>query len=240
MSDEIYPAHRPLGPFVDGFQPPPSPAQVLAAAPWAELRRLAPEHAGQLHDLLAGQAALWDYMGQGPFAEGSDFADWVASVEGSVDPFFYAIIDSRDGAAKGFASYMRIDRASGVVEIGNIMLSPAIQRGPVGSAALMAMIDWAFGAGYRRVEWKCNALNAPSRRAALRLGFSFEGVFRQHMIVKGRNRDTAWFAMTDGDWQALKPAFAIWLAPDNFTSDGKQRARLSDLTRQALPGRHDG
>ena len=161
------------------------------------------------------------------------------SAEASEDPCFYAIITPQEGRAVGQASFMRIDPGNGVIEIGHILLTPELQRSREAGAALMGMIQWAFENGYRRVEWKCNALNLPSRRAAMRLGFSYEGTFRQHLIIKGRNRDTAWFAMTDGDWQALSGAYADWLSPDNFGADGSQRRSLSDLTGAALPGRTD-
>ena len=129
---------------------------------------------------------------------------------------------------------MRIDAPNGVVEVGNVVIGGAAQRSRVASEALMAMIAWAFGAGYRRVEWKCNALNAPSRRAARRYGFAFEGVFRNHMIVKSRNRDTAWFAMTDADWPEVARAYQSWLDPANFDAEGRQRQSLSALTAAAM------
>lgn len=179
-------------------------------------------------------------MPYGPFADSAAYRDWQAGMAALRDPCFYAIIDPSHDEAVGLAAFLRVDPENRVIEIGHILLAPARQRSRLASAALMAMIGWAFGQGYRRVEWKCNALNAPSRRAALRLGFSFEGVFRQHMIVKGRNRDTAWFAITDRDWRVLSPAYATWLAADNFDENGNQRQRLSALTASGLPGRRDG
>lgn len=233
---------RPLGAEVRDFVAPPAPGAVAIPAVWAQLRRLsAVRDAGAVSALTLGRDELWDYMPNGPYHDEGGLRDWMRQAESAADPCFYSIFGpDRPDQALGYASFMRVDRNSAVIEIGNIMLSPALQGHRTGSAALMAMIGWAFGQGYRRVEWKCNALNAPSRRAALRLGFSFEGVFRQHMIVKGRNRDTAWFAITDRDWRLLSPAYATWLAADNFDENGNQRQRLSALTASALPGRRDG
>lgn len=220
-----------------GFIPPPAPGPAVIDAVWARLERLDPDrHAKPLYDAVDGQDQVWDYLGYGPFADIGEYRDWMSAMV-MPDPYFYAIIDPDTGKAAGLASFLRLDRPNGVIEIGHIMLSPALQRSIVASAALMAMISWAFAAGYRRVEWKCNALNAASRRAALRFGFTYEGVFRQHMIVKDRNRDTAWFAITDGDWPALRTVYDRWLEPANFDSSGRQRQSLSALTHQALPGR---
>ena len=230
---------RPLGDPVPGFAPPPAPAGQVIDAGWVRLEPLsAARHAQALFDAYDGHDALWDYMAVGPHRGAGDLAQWARQVEGRPDPAFYALV-APDGRALGQASFMRIDRNSGVIEIGFIVLSPALQGAREGSAALMAMIRWAFGNGYRRVEWKCDALNAPSRRAALRLGFSFEGIFRRHMIVKGRNRDTAWFAIVDSDWPALRAAHDRWLSPANFDAGGRQRESLSALTGAALPGRSD-
>lgn len=221
------------------FAPPPSPADLPIRS--AILQPLsAALHATDLFQAQAGHDDLWTYMPYGPFADAAGYHAWAARAEGSADPVFLAILDPGTGRAVGHASFLRIDRPNGVIEIGHILLTPALQRGRTASAALMAMIAWAFDNGYRRVEWKCNALNAPSRRAAMRLGFSYEGTFRNHMIVKGRNRDSAWFSITDGDWAALAPAYAAWLEDANFDADGRQRTSLSELTARALPGRSDG
>lgn len=241
MSEEpVRNADRPTGHPID-FVRPSLPGQPVLTGPWTRLERLdAARHAADVFNAQAGQDWLWDYMPNGPFHGQQAFSDWMSSVQDGADPCFYAIIDPDTGKAVGEASFMRVDAAMGVIEIGNILLTPALQQRREASAALMAMICWAFDAGYRRVEWKCNSLNAPSRRAALRLGFSYEGTFRNHMIVKGLNRDTAWFAITDQDWRALRPAYEQWLAPDNFDADGQQRQSLSSLTEVALPGRQDG
>ncbi|MXI55123.1 GNAT family N-acetyltransferase, partial [Escherichia coli] len=137
--------------------------------------------------------------------------------------------DTATGKVGGVASFLRIDRANGVIEIGHIQIAPVLQRTSASSEAIMLMIRWAFDAGYRRVEWKCNDLNAPSMRAADRFGFTFEGTFRNHMIVKGRNRDTAWWAMTDDDWPEVRKVYEAWLALDNFDADGRQRRSMTEL-----------
>ncbi|MDO5647940.1 GNAT family N-acetyltransferase [Paracoccus sp. (in: a-proteobacteria)] len=214
---------------MDAFTPPPAPGDV--SGPWVRLERLTPaRHAADLWDAVRGHDDLWTYMGMGPFADRAGFDAWLTQAAAGDDPCFYALCDADTGAAAGVASFLRIDRSHGVIEIGTILLSPALQGRRAGSAALMAMIRWAFDAGYRRVEWKCNALNAASRRAALRFGFTFEGIFRQHMIVKGQNRDTAWFAIIDADWPRIRAAYDAWLAPGNFDPEGRQKRRLSDLT----------
>ena len=144
-----------------------------------------------------------------------------------MNPLFFAILDRHSGRALGLASYMRIVPEHGVIEVGNLTFSPALQRTPVSTEAMALMAARVFEElGYRRYEWKCNALNAASRRTAERLGFTFEGVFRQMMVVKGRNRDTAWYAITDADWPAIRAGFAAWLSPDNFDESGQQRRSL--------------
>lgn len=221
-----------------GFTPPRVPGSQEIDAIWTRLERLDPtRHAEPIFQAVRGADEVWDYLPVGPFPDLGGYRKWQAQVAAASDPCFYAVVDPESGLAMGVASFMRIDPANGVIEIGNIMLSPALQRNRIGSAALMAMIRWAFEAGYRRVEWKCNARNAPSRRAALRFGFRFEGEFRQHMIVKGCNRDTAWFSIIDSEWPALAQAYRQWLAPDNFDGNGVQHQKLSTLTSLALPGR---
>ncbi len=193
---------------------------------------LAPDHADDLFDLVGGDANgwAWDYMPDGPFLDRQSFRDHIARKAQSEDPLFYAIIDRQTGKAIGHATLMRIDAANRVIETGNIMFSPTMQRTPGATESMYLLARYVFDElGYRRYEWKCNALNAPSRSAAARLGFTFEGVFRQHMIVKGRNRDTAWFSMLDTEWPAIKQAFEAWLAPDNFDAAGRQRQSLAAL-----------
>jgi RimJ/RimL family protein N-acetyltransferase len=192
---------------------------------------LADTHAADLHGAFQGHAALWDYMPYGPFASVTAYHAWAREREGGMDPQFYVFRDLATGQAGGIASYLRIAPDAGSIEVGHICLAPRMQRSVAATEALALMLDWAFRVGYRRFEWKCNALNLASRRAAERLGFSFEGVFRNHMVVKGRNRDTAWFSVIDSDWPALAEAFRLWLEPGNFDAEGCQRERLSDLTR---------
>ncbi len=191
----------------------------------------ADSHAFDLHAAFNGHDALWDYMPYGPFASGSAYHRWAREREGGEDPGFVVLRDKATGRAGGIASYLRIAPEAGSIEVGHICLSPGMQRSAAWTEAMFLMMQWAFAAGYRRYEWKCNALNLASRRAAERLGFSYEGVFRNHMVIKGRNRDTAWFSVTDGEWPALAEAYSVWLAPSNFDAKGRQRERLSDLTR---------
>ena len=176
---------------------------------------------------------LWRYMGDGPFAGFDAYQAAFEKKEKSVDPLFWAIVDNATHLPVGQASYLRIEPAHRSIEVGNIIFSPALQRSPGATEAMYLMARYAFDdLGYRRYEWKCNALNQPSRRAALRLGFMFEGVFRQHMIIKGRNRDTAWFSMLDSEWPLRRANFERWLAPSNFDEMGLQRLSLSRLNGQ--------
>jgi len=168
-------------------------------------------------------------MAYGPFADENAFSDWLASRVELADPYYYAIV-APSGRAIGLATLMAIRPAMRVVEVGNILLSPPLQRTPLATEAQYLLARYAFETlGYRRYEWKCDALNAASRRAALRFGFSFEGIFRDHMIIKGRSRDTAWFAMLAADWPARRAAFERWLAPENFAADGMQKTTLREM-----------
>jgi RimJ/RimL family protein N-acetyltransferase len=212
------------------WTPPPPPGPMRLAGRHATLAPLAPEHAAALHAANAADDRIWAYLPYGPFADVAAYAAWVASVADGPDPRFFAIAPHGAAGPTGVASLMRAEPRHGAIEIGHVCFSPALQRSPAASEAIHLLADWAFGAGYRRLEWKCDAGNAASRRAAARFGFAFEGVFRQHMIVKGRNRDTAWFAMTDRDWPDLRAAHLAWLDPANFDADGRQRRRLGDLT----------
>jgi RimJ/RimL family protein N-acetyltransferase len=160
------------------------------------------------------------------------FDAWLAKVEASEDPLFFVVIDKSTGAAVGRQTLMRIDPTYGVIEIGNIHWGPKMQRSRMATEAQYLFTRYIFDLGYRRYEWKCNNRNEPSKRAAERFGFSFEGIFRQHMIVKGENRDTAWYSIIDGEWPALKAAYEAWLDPSNFGADGKQKRRLEDIRAQ--------
>jgi len=183
-------------------------------------------HAADLWNAVKGHDEVWQYLFDGPYPSQADLARDIAVKQSANDRIFYAIISGDIGAAVGYASFMRMDPTNGVIEVGNIMLSPALQRTTASTEAMYLMARHVFERGYRRYEWKCNAENLPSRRAAERLGFNFEGIFRQHMVIKGRNRDTAWFAMLDSEWPDRKAAFEDWLDPANFTSDGAQRRSL--------------
>ena len=169
----------------------------------------------------------------GPFATLPEYLEWLVPKQSSQDPMFFAVVDQATGRATGLASYLRIDPPNGVIEVGHIAYSPLLQRTPAATETMYLMMRNAFELGYRRYEWKCHALNGPSRAAAVRLGFTFEGVFRQAIIIKGRNRDTAWYSIIDSEWPALDRAFQQWLAPENFDADGGQRVSLSQLTRVA-------
>lgn len=221
----------PLGALVPDFTPPPLPPRASLSGRYAMLEPLNAEtHAALLYRSYAGHDHVWDYMPYGPFSSAAQYHRWVRETTASDDPLFYAIRNIETGQWEGVASYLRVTPSAGSIEVGHINFSPALQRTRAATEAMYLMMAWAFDAGYRRYEWKCNALNIGSRRAAQRLGFSYEGVFRQAAVVKGRNRDTAWFAAIDAEWPGLKEAFEAWLSPANFDDTGQQRERLGDLT----------
>ena len=221
-----------LGAEVRDWAPPPRPGQEALEGRAVRLEPLnADLHAADLHRAFSGHESLWDYMPYGPFTSASAYHRWAKEREAAEDPRFFVLRDRATGHCGGIASYLRITPEAGSIEVGHICISPEMQRGRAATEAMFLMMDWAFAAGYRRYEWKCNALNLASRRAAQRLGFSFEGVFRQHLVVKGRNRDTAWFSVIDSEWPGLREAFRAWLDDANFDANGRQRERLSDLTR---------
>ena len=222
----------PVGPLVDP-SPAPAPNHVVLEGRYCRLRPLDPARDGDgLHALSHGPEAesLWAYLFTGPYAKRDEFDAHVAQIAaGTTDPIYWAVAD-RDDRAVGWLSLMRIDRAHRVIEVGSILYTPALQRTPAATEAQYLIARHVFETlGYRRYEWKCNDLNAPSKRAALRLGFAFEGLFRQHMIVKGRNRDTAWYSMLDREWPHRKAAFEAWLAPSNFDEAGRQKTSLAAL-----------
>ncbi|WP_350334965.1 GNAT family N-acetyltransferase [Coralliovum pocilloporae] len=194
------------------------------------------KHARQLHDAnkLDADGSIWTYLPYGPFAKLTDYQSWLSDSATSIDPIFFTILERETGEAVGLLSYLRVNPAAGSIEVGHICLSPKAQRTRLATEALFLLMSNAFALGYRRFEWKCDALNRGSRAAAERLGLSFEGVFRQATHYKGRNRDTAWFAATDQDWATLKPAFEHWLAQDNFDEAGHQISSLSKLTAPVL------
>jgi RimJ/RimL family protein N-acetyltransferase len=213
--------------------PAKRPARAVLEGRYVTLAPLDPSlHGDALWEATKGEQndALWRYLAEGPFRHREDFDKALAVMAASEDPLFFAIVDSATQRAIGRASYLRIDIRHRVIEVGGLLFSPALRRTRGATEAMYLMARHAFeDLGYRRYEWKCNALNEPSRRAALRLGFIFEGIFRQHQIVKGRNRDTAWFSMLDSEWPERKRAFERWLAPENFTAAGEQKQHLSDL-----------
>ncbi len=187
-------------------------------------------HAGQLFAAQSSAPELWEYLPYGPFESEAAFRVWLTERAATSDPMFYAIIERISGRALGMASFLRVEPGHGVIEVGHIWYSPALQRTRLATDAMYVMARHVFDdLGYRRYEWKCNALNEPSRRAAVRLGFTFEGVFRQHMVIKGENRDTAWYSMLDGEWPAAKAAFEAWLRPENFDAEGRQLRSLAEL-----------
>ncbi len=187
-------------------------------------------HAGQLFAAQSSAPELWEYLPYGPFESEAAFRVWLTERAATSDPMFYAIIERISGRALGMASFLRVEPGHGVIEVGHIWYSPALQRTRLATDAMYVMARHVFDdLGYRRYEWKCNAHNEPSRRAAVRLGFTFEGVFRQHMVVKGENRDTAWYSMLHTEWPAAKAAFEAWLRPENFDSAGRQLRSLADL-----------
>lgn len=186
--------------------------------------------AAALMDEMQGPGAdphMWDYLGYGPFADLDAFTRALRGFAASADPLWFAFIDAGAARPVGMGGFLRIDPANRVIEIGHLCFGRSMQRATTATETIYLLIRHAFDLGYRRVEWKCNAHNERSKRAALRFGFTYEGTFRQHMVIKGRNRDTAWFAIIDGNWPVIRQGFEAWLAPDNFDAAGKQRTRLN-------------
>jgi RimJ/RimL family protein N-acetyltransferase len=224
---------RPIGPVVDPLRQARPPERQMMAGERVRLEPIDPEiHAESLYALSHGpdMAWLWDYLPYGPFADLADFTGWLEGCAATADPLAFAVIDLGNGLASGMASYMNIVPADGRIEVGQIWYGPPIQKTALPTEAMFLMFSRAFDElGYRRLEWKCNDLNEPSKHAARRLGFTYEGRFRQHMIVKGRNRDTAWFSILDSEWPAVRANMERWLSPENFDADGHQRTSLSAL-----------
>jgi RimJ/RimL family protein N-acetyltransferase len=188
-------------------------------------------HAPALFESSKDAPELWKHLAYGPFATQDLFTRWLRDRAATDDPLFYALVDRAAGEARGMASYLRVKPLHGVMEIGHIWFAPALQRTRQATEAIYLMARHAFDdLGYRRLEWKCDSLNGHSRRAAERFGFTYEGTFRQHMVTKGRNRDTAWYSMTDGEWPVRRAAFEAWLAPENFDQEGRQRRSLAEYS----------
>ena len=223
--------------IVEGFKTPPHPKGIFLIGDKVRLEPLhAAKHAGELFDANAvdAEGKNWAYLPYGPFDTLESYQNWLADKAAKQDPTFFAILRQSDGKAVGVASFLRINQTDGSIEVGHIHYSPLLQRTREGTEAMFLMMKWAFENGYRRYEWKCNASNKKSRYAAQRLGFSYEGVFRQMSISKGRNRNTAWFAAIDKEWPSLKVCFDTYLADDNFNADGKPKISLSELTNPIL------
>jgi RimJ/RimL family protein N-acetyltransferase len=222
---------RPVGPPVEVKQALPPPTTPITGHS-VQLEPLTPNHIDDLYPIIGQpeQATLWTYLPKGAFADKTSFAEAITSFSTSKDPFFYAIINKTTKKPIGFFSLLRIDLTNRVIEIGFVVFSSLLQRTAAATEAVYLLAKTVFeDLGYRRFEWKCDNLNAPSKKAAVRFGFTAEGVFRQHLIVKGRNRDTAWFSILDCEWPVVKGAFEKWLDPGNFDADGKQVASLVEL-----------
>lgn len=231
---------QPVGFPLPDWVPPPHPPRAAMDGRYCRLEPLDP--ARHADALFAAHAADpdgrgWTYLAVGPFPTAADYRAWMEARCLGDDPLFFTVIDAGTRQPVGLASYLRIAPAAGSIEVGHLHFSPRLKRTPAATEAMYLMMRAAFDLGYRRYEWKCDALNAASRAAAERLGLSFEGVFRQATVYKGRNRDTAWYAATDADWPPLRDAFERWLDPANFDAAGRQRVRLSDLTRPLLTAR---
>lgn len=225
---------QPVGNPVPRWRVPPAPSDDAMAGRLCRIERLDPaRHGAQLFEAnsLDTEGRNWTYLPYGPFHSLDDYRKWLESVAGSEDPMFHVVIDTGTERAVGVASYLRIEPAQGVIEVGHINYSPMLQGRPAATEAMFLMMQRVFDLGYRRYEWKCDALNDKSCAAARRLGFSYEGTFRQATMYKGRNRDTAWFSVIDSEWPAMKEAFTRWLNPSNFDEQGNQRTRLADCRK---------
>jgi RimJ/RimL family protein N-acetyltransferase len=241
MSD----AHRnalgqPVGFPLPDWKGVPRPPRTVMAGRYCRVEPIDPaRHADDLYRAYALDPSRrnFTYLLSGPFDTLDAYRQWLETACLGDDPLFHAIVDLATGKAVGVASFMRIDPRNGVIEVGNLNFSPLLQRKPAATEAMYLMMKRAFELGYRRYEWKCDSLNAPSRAAAQRLGFSYEGIFRQAVVNRGHNRDTAWYAMIDSEWPALDRAFRRWLDPANFDAQGNQRERLSELTGPVLKQR---
>jgi RimJ/RimL family protein N-acetyltransferase len=224
---------QPIGDRVDGWTTRPLPPATPMIGRWCRVEPLdIQRHAAELHDANRDdpEGRNWTYLSSEPFDDLGAYRAWLAKMSATGDPMFHAIVDAHTNQAVGLASYLRIDAANGVIEVGHINYSPRLQRTIAATEAMVLMMRRVFDElGYRRYEWKCDALNAPSRAAAQRLGFTYEGIFRQALVYKGRNRDTAWFSMLDREWPALRDAFDAWLDPSNFDADGRQRKSVVEL-----------
>jgi RimJ/RimL family protein N-acetyltransferase len=218
-----------IGKKIDNLPTQRLPELQHIVGQWMQLEPISvPRHGKGLFSSFSGrEEALWTYMPYGPFESEAAFLAWLAERSAARDPWFFAYVNKSTAAPLGMGAFMRADPKNAVIEIGHIWMSPALQKTREATESIFLMMRYAFDTlGVRRLEWKCDSLNAPSQRAAERFGFAYEGIFRQHMIIKGRNRDTAWFAMMDHEWPDVKAAFEAWLKPENFDVAGAQMARL--------------
>ena len=233
MAEHLNHLGQPVGIPVDNWHARPRPPKSGMLGRYCRVVPIDLQlHAAELHQAYVKdlEHRIWTYLGYGPFDTLEDFKAWMKDYCLGSDPFFHAIVENESSMALGVASYMRIQPEFGVIEVGHINYSPALQRRRASTEAMYLMMQRVFDElGYRRYEWKCDALNAASRKAAERLGFTFEGVFRQATIYKERNRDTAWYSIVDTEWPALKNAFQCWLNRENFDSYGRQKQRLSEF-----------
>jgi RimJ/RimL family protein N-acetyltransferase len=225
---------QPIGCAIENFNILPLPNFTKLTGLVVSVEPISDSHLPTLYSVFARDmnGKNWTYLPYGPFANEGEFVHWAEKTCFGEDPKFYTIAGPTGPA--GLASYLRIKPNIGCIEIGHIHLSPLLQQTRAGTEALLLMIEWVFESGYRRLEWKCDSLNEPSRRAAKRLGFSYEGTFRQAMIYKSRNRDTSWYAITSEDWPALKDVYQTWRACDNFRANNIEIKKLSELTAQAM------
>ena len=232
MAQHVNAFGQPIGPQLPGWLPPPRPERCTLEGRWCRVEPLdVARHAAGLWaaNSLDPEGRMWTYLFSGPFGSFDEYRDWLAPKESSADPLFFAFVDQARGQAVGTGSDLRIDPPHGAIEVGHLAFSPLMQRTPLATEAMYLMMRNAFALRYRRYEWKCDALNARSRRAAERLGFTFEGIFRQAVVYKGRSRDTAWYSVVDKEWPALDAAFRAWLDPANFAEDGEQRHTLEHM-----------
>lgn len=228
--------NQPIGQRVPGWNGVASPQAMVLQGQYCDVVPLnAVTHAGALYAANShDNGGMWTYLPYGPFDTVENYQTWLANYCATKDLLFYAIIDKNSKQALGIASFLRIDSSNGVIEVGHIAYSPLLQRSTLATEAMYLMMDYVFTLGFRRYEWKCNALNAPSCQAAKRLGFTLEGIFRQAAIVKNHNRDTAWYSIIDTDWPVLKIAFQTWLNPDNFDTNGQQLSSLATIMAQTI------
>lgn len=231
MPNKVNAMSQPLGELVPNWTAPPRPSAELFQGQYCRLELLdAVRHGDSLYHAIAvpGDEGSWTYMAYGPFQSRADYGQWLNQYCGREDPRFYAIVSESSGQALGVAAYLRITPAAGSIEVGHIHWSPTLRRTPAATEAMFLMMRYAFELGYRRYEWKCDTLNRPSREAAVRFGFTFEGIFRQFSVVKGRNRDTAWYAIIDREWPMIEQGYQRWLNASNFDATGQQIHSLAE------------